>query len=64
MHKCLQVKEEENVIYKVQAYNKKNLFQNVISRLYDKNNSFPGNYSIIEYFAIRNNENLLLLLNM
>lgn len=47
MHKCLEDRGEENVIYKDQAYNRKNLLQNVISRIYDENNSFPRNYSII-----------------
>lgn len=40
MHKFLEEKEEENMC-KDQTYNRKNLFENVISRLYNENNSFP-----------------------
>lgn len=64
MHKCLEDRGEENVIYKDQAYNRKNLLQNVISRIYDENNSFPRNYSIIWVKIFRNSKKKLFLLNI
>jgi len=47
MHNFLEDREEENVTYNNQGYNRKILFKKVIRRLHDESSNFPGKYSII-----------------